>query len=161
MKLLRLAVSSVLLAGALAACSQPDDVPALQEEATQVAKSYQVRFDELEHRLREIKPEGFTAPTARAYQQGIALIGEHKNLLRQIPVRVQAGVKNRQRDELQKLIDELHSRFEDAVIEANVAVTAVEDQVALAHRGLAPIPTAAGKAQAGNGSTDPADVQPR
>ena len=158
MKPLRLAVSSVLFAGSLAACSQPNDVPALQEEATQLAKSYQVRFDELEHRLREIKPEGFAAPVARAYQQGAATIGESKNLLRQIPLQIQAGVKNRQPDELQKLIDQMHHRFEDAITEANVAVTAVEDQVALAHRGLTP---GAGKAEASNGSTEPADVQPR
>lgn len=164
MKLLRLAVSSALFAGAIAACAQPDDVPALQEETTQVAKSYQQRFDELEHRAREIKADGLSGTTMHAYQLAISTIGDAKNQLRQLPTRIAAGVKNHSADELHKLLDDMNHRFEQAVLTANTELTAVEDQAALARHGLvaaqaAPEQAPNPHARAADGSTDNAPVQ--
>lgn len=124
-----------------------------------MSKGYQARFDELEHRARDIKVDGLNVQAQRTFQQGLALLGEHKNLMRQVPLRIQAGVRNHQPAELQKLIDEMHERFEDSAIAINTAIGAVEDQAALVRRGLAPAqPPSRAHAEASNGSTAPADI---
>lgn len=128
---LRLAVSSFLLAGALVACAKPNDLPHLQDEALAITKSYQVRFDELGERAQQIRPEQLTNPEVqRVYQQAAAVIARFRNDLHQIPVRVQAGVKTNEPEELQKLIDELRERLEGGFIEANAELDAVDSQIA-------------------------------
>jgi len=107
----------------LAACERPNDLPALQDEALAIARSYEDRFDELAHRAAAIRREALTTADAqKAYERATSVLVRDRNDVRQIPVRVKAGSP----EELHRLVEEMHARFERGVTEANAELTAVE-----------------------------------
>ena len=54
--------AALLLVLALTACEKTNDIAALREEATTVAKFYQPKVDELSHRIEMIFQHGKTLP---------------------------------------------------------------------------------------------------
>jgi hypothetical protein len=127
---LRTVVSCFVLAGAslVAACAQPNDVPALQEEAQQTAKSYQDRFADLAERAHAIKPGELSPDALRVYSQVEASLARYRNDLNQLPTRIATGVKNGPTD-LYKLLDSMHGHFEAGVIETNAQLNAIDTQM--------------------------------
>ena len=140
---LRCTVLFTLLAAS--GCEKSNNVPGLQEEALATARAYQGRFEELAHRAEALGRRGSsfppdtrnTADAQRAYRHALSTIDEQSRYLRQIPVRVQAGVKSGDPEELEKLIDEQRQRLEVRLTEANAEITAVESWIGLADQAQA------------------------
>ena len=125
---------------AASGCEKTNDVPRLKDEALATAKDYQQRFDELAHRADVIGRRGNTLPpdtlnsadAQRVYRQAQAKLEEYRRNLQQAPTLVEAGVKSGRPEELHKLIDSLHDRFEDGVVETTSQLAAVESWIAAA-----------------------------
>ncbi|HEU4732368.1 MAG TPA: hypothetical protein VFT22_30950 [Kofleriaceae bacterium] len=121
----------------VAACDKGNDVPRMQAEALEIAKSYQARFDDLSRRASAIPRDRLSTADAQwAYGQAISTLDRFRNELQQVPVMVQAGAKSGNPEELEKLIDSMHERFEAGVIDATAKLSAVESWLAIAeHQG--------------------------
>lgn len=157
----------VLLAAS--GCEKTNDVPHLKDEALATAKDYQQRFDELTRRadtigrrINALPPDTLNSADAkRVYARAMAELEEYHGYLRQVPIRIQAGVTNGSPDELPKLIDEMHSRLEDGVIETTWELSAVESWIAVAaQRRGAPRTGPANDAATDEPPVDPASGAP-
>lgn len=146
---LRLAALSFLFAG-LAACEKPNDVPRLTETATTTIKHFQEEFDELAHRVQEIRPGELTALEAnRAYQQATTTLVRLRNSLRQAKAQLDTATKKADPAELMKLNDELKERFESDVVAANGLLASVEGWVETAAQRQGEVASAAGTVHEG------------
>jgi hypothetical protein len=149
-----LVLLSLALLPTASGCARANDTPRLQEEARQVAQLYGEQFDELAHRAEELSKRGntvradaATADAAKAtYRNAITKIEDARQILKDVPTRIAAGVKSDDRDALPKLIDSLRERFEHDVVEVNGELDAVDSWIAnaeLAGARPAPPPTPA------------------
>jgi hypothetical protein len=128
---------------ALAACETPQDEPRMRDEALATAASFDVRFDELQHRADEVEhrraalPHDTLAGASADHSLGRArsVIEDQRGYLR--TVRAQLP-KSSPRAELQRLIGEMRRRLEDGVTEAGAELSAVESWVAITTRDGAP-----------------------
>ena len=167
---LSFALASVLALGlgvlpAASGCERSNDVPRLQDEARQVAQEYQERFEELGHRAEAISKRGNTlradalnsVEAQRVYREAMTKIEDDRQLLKDIPTRIAAGVKSDDRDALPRLIDSLRERFEHDVTTATADLAAVESWISNAEQAQGnrpappppPAPSAAGTVQEG------------
>jgi hypothetical protein len=142
--LILLRLLALLGLAAASGCEQVNDMPRLQDEALEVAKAYQGRFDELTRRADAIRPEQLGAADARStYGQARETLDQLRNELRQVPLTVKEGAKSGHPEVLQKLIATMRARFEAGVIDTTWKLAAVESWVAMAeHPGGGPPPAA-------------------
>jgi hypothetical protein len=140
-----LALVLATVVGALLAasgCEKANDVPRLQDEARATAKAYQDRFDELSRRAERISKRGNTlradaphsADAQRVYRQAVSTLEDNRRILQGLPTRIQAGASPEDPDALPKLIDTVSERFENAVIEINAELDAVESWIGVAEQ---------------------------
>lgn len=133
-----LVVLSLALLPTVSGCARANDTPRLQEEARQVAQTYGEEFDELAHRAEELSKRGNTVRADAAasdaakvtYRNAITKIEDARQILKDVPTRIAAGVKSEDRDALPKLIDSLRERFEHDVIVVNGDLDAVDSWIA-------------------------------
>lgn len=127
---------------AASGCEKANDVPRLQDEARATAKTYQERFDELSRRAERISKRGNTlradaphsADAQRVYREAVTTLEDNRRILQGLPTRIQAGASTEDPDALPKLIDTVSQRFDDAVIEINSDLAAVESWIGVAEQ---------------------------
>jgi hypothetical protein len=137
-KLRSIWLSSVLLGllGLLtsAGCEKSSDVGRMQEDATTMVKGYRPRIEELQRRSDLLMKRDRALTTALpGITEARKLLGEAKRRIDQLegtldaaPAAIQAGAKSGHAEELEKLMDELHAKLEDGIIESTSALAAVE-----------------------------------
>ena len=133
---------ALLAALAVSGCEKANDLPRLKDEALATAKTYQEQVDDLAHRaqvvghrLSTLPAQALNSATAqRAYQGASSVLARTRNDLQQVAVRAQTGATSGKREDLERLIAELHQRTDDAIREAGSGIAAVESWVAIAEQ---------------------------
>lgn len=145
------------------ACERANDTPKLQEEAREVAKDFQARFDEAAERAESLSKRGNAVQNAspasaaearKAFAQALGTIENARQQLKAVPTQIEAGTKTDDRAALPKLIDELRTHMEHDLIAVNADLDGVESWISNAEAGrVAPAPapsaSAAGTVQEG------------
>jgi len=132
----------LLAALAVSGCEKTNDLPVLKDEAVATAKTYQEQLDDLAHRAQVIGQRLNTLPAQalnsasahRIYQGANSVLARTRNDLQQVAIRAQAGATSGKRDDLERLIADLHDRTDDAIREAGSGLAAVESWVAIAEQ---------------------------
>ncbi len=162
-----LAFATLLALAASAGCSKANDVPALEEDATNIVKFYTPRLDNLEARLHDVLQQSGRVPknlpgsdeATRALVDARDKLVELRNLGKNIEKQAPALAKDGKRDELAKTVEDEEKRYEDGIRFVHENLMEVESWLANAIRATQ---SAQGSAQAaGSGSaadTNPADV---
>jgi len=163
------ALCGFLLVALMAAsgCEKPNDLPRLQDEAVATAKILQQRLDELSQRaaalgprVSALTPDVADSATARGlYKQATAAIeARRRDLVQQLPLGIEAAMKNGKPDDFIQLIDRLKQTQERSATDVDSALSAVESWLTIAERQDAPRAAAAGGARPS--APDPGDRAP-
>src|ERR1700733_14208000 len=132
---------ALILVLALTACEKTNDVAALRDEATTVAKYYQPKVDELNHRIEMIFQHGKTIPagllgikdTSAVLEKARSkLVEMHKAVTpgpdgkSSIEAQADTAAKSGNQMELEKLIDDSQETLEVDATETADALATVE-----------------------------------
>jgi hypothetical protein len=131
-----------LLTAAAAACDRPSDLPRKHDEILATVRAYQGRFDELKRRADDVEQRDRALPPATlnsaATQHMLAVarttIDQSRAYTQQVPAMLDSWMKSGDVRELQKLLDAMRERLDNAVIEATSDLDAVESWTALAEQ---------------------------
>jgi hypothetical protein len=132
----------VLALLAASGCEKTNDLPRLQDEALATQASYQARTDELVQRANTVAQRFAALPrdlpdaniAQRTFLAARSVIERTRLTLRQVPKRVEDGVKTGKTDELGKLVGSLHDELELSMRDATTQLSAIESWVAIAEQ---------------------------
>ncbi|HUJ63213.1 MAG TPA: hypothetical protein VLX92_32165 [Kofleriaceae bacterium] len=155
----------LLVAAALAlpACSKPNDVPLVQDDAHAIAAYYQPRVELLTHRLQAIIDAGKTIPSSlpdiadvgKALTEARDKIQAMQQGIETLPKQADTLAKSNRLDELAKLVDDAETQFTEDMRIANDDLSAAEGWIARARLALAAADSAGSAAPAAVPSEPP------
>jgi hypothetical protein len=118
---------------AAAGCEKVNDVPRMQDEALEVAKSYRGRLDELAHRADAIRFDRLrTADAKLTYKEARIALDRARTELQRLALTIPDKAKAGTPEDLQRLIDTARERLELGVTDATSKLSAVESSLAMA-----------------------------